>query len=102
VSGRDSPGPLSRNQRTDPLRRAEITSLGGRLFPSARQAATVLRRREATAGCRQQESGEFPVLDSEGSCFRDALSADTFKGASDGIAQRKRGFVLYMATSLVD
>src|SRR5204863_3479287 len=40
-----------------------------------------------------------PVLDSNGSCLRDALSASTFKGASDGILHRKRGLVLYMSTS---
>jgi hypothetical protein len=40
------------------------------------------------------------VFDSVGSCFNDALSARTLKGASDGMLQRKHGFVLYIATSL--
>src|SRR6516225_7653318 len=40
-----------------------------------------------------------PVLDNEGSCLRDAFSAKTLRGASDGMLQRNRGFVLYIATS---
>jgi hypothetical protein len=42
-----------------------------------------------------------PVLESAGSCFRDAFSAKTFRGASDGMLQRKRGLALYIAISSV-
>ena len=34
------------------------------------------------------------MLDSVGPCFNDALSARTFRRASDGMLQRKQGLVL--------
>src|SRR5262249_46542812 len=42
-----------------------------------------------------------PVLDNVGSCFNDAFSTNTLKGASDGIWHRKRGLVLYIAIPLL-
>ena len=38
-----------------------------------------------------------PVFDSSGSCFSDAFSASTLRGASDGMTHGKRGLVLYTA-----
>src|SRR5262249_38189781 len=40
-----------------------------------------------------------PVLETAGSCLSDALSARTFKDASDGMTHRKQGLVLYTGTS---
>src|SRR5437899_2561565 len=46
----------------------------------------------------EYERGEFSGVGQRG-CFSDALSVNTLSGASDGMPQRKRGFVLYIATS---
>ena len=42
----------------------------------------------------------YPVLETVGSCFNEALSARIISGAPDGMLHRKHCFVLYIGTSV--
>src|SRR5262245_9570588 len=82
------------------------SSAGDSRKPSPTGSAASERRTiSAAIGARARISSRTravssPVLDGVGSCLRDALSASTLKGASEGITHGKRGFVLYMASAV--
>src|SRR5262249_13449168 len=69
----------------------------GSVASERRTTLTLIEARARISSSTREASS--PVLDSVGSCFRDAFSAKTFRGASDGMLQRKRGLVLYIGTS---